>query len=395
MSGIYPIEDIRQDYHALSEVTYLNTGTIGIMSESVLSTHLENISAYERYGHSGEARARELYEQARSRMASLINVSPGELVLTRNASDGVNFVLAGLDWSTGTNLLTTSEEHPAVLLPMSSLVRRNGGEIHMLDVVADKQAMLSQLRSMLEKSSYSLAVISHVSCETGIRLPIKQICEMCRAYGVRTLVDGAQSVGQFDVDFAEIQCDFATGNGHKWLCGPKGTGFLYVKRDQIDALSPPYLGDGSIDPAFDRARFLKDAIAIDWKFRPDAQRFEFGTRNWHLYGALTDAIEQIESIGPHEIQRHVARISDFAKAELSQRDLVRVLTPTSWEQSCGLVAFSVEGWDGVELSNRLWEEYRVIQRRVQIPSAVRISCAHYTNENDVRTFLDALDSLIR
>lgn len=391
----YPLQEIRQDYAALQDLTYLNTGTVGLMSESVLARHLEHIAAYERSGHFGEPAARDGYERARSTLADLINAAPDEIALTRNASDGVNYVLAGLDFPDQPNLLTTDQEHPAVLLPMTLASRRSGGEILMLEILDDDQAMLEQLGATLRNNHVHLAVISHVSCETGLRLPIAEICRICQEHGVLTLVDGAQSIGQFPVDVRAIGCDFMTGNGHKWLCGPKGTGFLYINRERIDLLTPQYTGDGSVDPRFDRTKFLKDAIANDWEFRSDAQRFEFGTRNWHLYAAVEDAINQLAGIGWSEIRKHVAEISRELKSELAKRPGITLHTPMSWERSCGIVSFSARGWDGVELSNRLRTDYRIIQRRVQIPSGVRISCAHYTSRNDIQRFLTALDELMQ
>lgn len=389
----YPLDEIRQDYLALQDVTYLNTGTVGIMSESVLSGHLNRIAKYERSGHLGEQDARGDYEGARQSFANLVNASPAEIALTRNASDGVNYVLAGLDIPGEATLLTTDQEHPAVLLPMTLAARRSGGSVQMLEIGSSDDEILSDLENILRNSGVYLAVVSHVSCETGKRLPIADICRICREHGVLTLVDGAQSVGQFSVDVAEIGCDWMTGNGHKWICGPKGTGFLYIRRDSVAALTPPYVGDGSVKPRFDRTQFQKDAIADDWGFRDDAQRFEFGTRNWHLYGAIPEAVKQLNDIGWSSIQKHVADISSLLKAELSGRNGITVHTPPTWEESCGIVSFTVDGWDGVELSERLWSEYRIIQRRVQIPSGVRISCAHYTSQQDIDRFICVLDEI--
>jgi selenocysteine lyase/cysteine desulfurase len=390
----YPIDRIREDYKALHEVCYLNTGTVGIMSESVLTSHLQNIAYYERYGHFAEATAREGYERARGAIANFINASSGEIALTRNATDGINYVLHGLDLPAGSTIVTTDQEHPAVLLPLTLTMRSTSGSVKMLDLDNDDDELLAQLRTVLARENVALAVISHVSCETGRKLPIAEICRICREHDVLTLVDGAQSVGQFDVDVRAIDCDFMAGNGHKWLCGPKGTGFLYVRDDRIDLLTPPYTGDGSVDPRFDRSQFLADQIADDWRFRDDAQRFEFGTRNWHLYAALADSIDQLEQIGWRDVQTHVETISSYLKSALADRPQLSVHTPSAWSDSCGLVTFSFPEIEGETLSNRLWNEYGIVQRRVQIPSGVRISCAHYTSQADIDRFLGALDSII-
>jgi selenocysteine lyase/cysteine desulfurase len=391
----YPIEQIRADYRALQEVCYLNTGTVGIMSETVLASHLANIARYERYGHAGEEAARAGYERARQALAELINAAPAEIALTRNATDGINYVLHGLDLPANSAILTTNQEHPAVLHPLALKTRSSPVSIDMIDIDGSDDDLLAQLNRKLAQENVSLAIISHVSCETGRRLPSTEICRICKEHDVLTLVDGAQSVGQFQVDVDEIDCDYMTGNGHKWLCGPKGTGFLYVRQDQIPTLTPPYAGDGAVDPRFDRTKFSANSIADDWEFRADAQRFEFGTRNWHLYEALADSIDQLAGIGWEHIQRHVEQASDNLKAGLAERTTLTVHTPDRWVDSCGLVTFSAPGLDGVTLSNRLWQDHKVIQRRVQIPSGVRISCAHFTDQNDIDHFFSALDSAVK
>lgn len=390
----YPLEEIRSRYAALRDLCYLNTGTIGIMSEPVLEKHLDRIARYERRGHAGEADARAGYEGARSAIARTINAAPEEIALNRNATDGINFVLAGMSFPTGSTFLTTDEEHPAAMLPLTHAARRCDGTVRTLNLDHNDSEVLAGLRGMLERQSVAIAVISHVSCETGRRLPIRKICRICREFGVPTLVDGAQSVGQIPVDIEEIGCDFMTGNGHKWLCGPNGTGFLYVQKDRLDLLTPPYVGAGATQPDFDRHLVPPYTESPDWTFRGDAQRYEFGTRNWHLFGALDDAVSELEEIGSEAIQRHVATMSGYLKAELKGRAGVALHTPEAWDCSSGLVTFSVDGWNGVALSRRLWDDYGIIQRRVQIPSGVRISCAHFTSQDDLTRFLDALDELI-
>lgn len=389
----YPLETIRSRYAALREVCYLNTGTIGIMSEPVLKRHLDWIGRYERLGHAGEVDARAGYEDARGALARTINAAPNEIALNRNATDGINFVLAGLSLPAGSTLLTTDEEHPAVMFPITHTARRCSGIVRTLSLRGSDDELLSRLRHILREQQVAIAVISHVSCETGRRLPIAEICAICREHGVLTLVDGAQSVGQVPVDVREIGCDFMAGNGHKWLCGPNGTGFLYVQKNRVDSLTPPYVGAGATSPDFDRNLMPPYNQSADWTFRDDAQRYEFGTRSWHLFGALDDAIGELEEIGYDAIQRHVASLTDRLKSELTSRPGVHLHTPERWDDSSGLVTFSVDGWEGVELSQRLWNDYQIIQRRVQIPSGVRVSCAHFTSQDDLTRFLGALDAV--
>src|SRR5690606_38721884 len=122
-------------------------------------------------------------------------------------------------------------------------------------------------------------------------------------------------------------------------------------------------------------------------------QYEFGTRAWHLYGALADAIEYQQRIGWDAIWQHVAHVSDYAKAQLAEIPGVRVITPDTWEASSGIVSFTIDGMSGVDASGRLWKEHRIAQRRVEAPSAVRVSATYFTSHEDIDALCEAVDSL--
>jgi len=390
----YDLDAVRRELPVLQEVTYLNTGTIGIMAEPVLARHLAAQAAYERAGHTGEAAARQGYERARAALSALIGARPDEVALTRNATDGVDLVAAGLPLSPDDEVLTTNEEHPAVILPWAAAERRGGGRLRLFAISADPDETLRNFEAALTPST-RLVVASHVSCETGVRLPIEEICRRCRERGILTLVDGAQSLGQFPVDVVTIGCDFMTGNGHKWLCGPKGTGFLFARADVVGRVQPIHVGAGSTLPGFDREAFGAQPAQADWGWEPTSRRFEYGTRNWHSFAALADAIDYLAGLGWTSVERHCAATAAALKVRLADTPGVTLDSPRDWERSCGLVTFSYTGWAGVDLARRLWDDYHVIQRRVQVPNGVRISCAYFTSPEDLDRLFAALASLRR
>lgn len=326
----YDLDAVRKALPIVNEVTYLNTGTVGIMAEPVLARHLASQADFERGGHFAQARAQVSYERARTALAALINAVPDEIALTRNATDGVALIASGLDLSPDDIVLTSSEEHPAVLVPWAAAARRGGARLGLFSISNDPDATLAALEQAITPQT-RLVVISHVSCETGIRLPVEEICRRCRVRGILTLVDGAQSLGQFPVDVQAFGCDFMTGNGHKWLAGPKGTGFLYVRQELIERIQPILVGDGSITPRFDRALFGEHPADSDWTFEPTARRFEYGTRNWHTFAALPDAIDYLADLGWDAIERHTATLSTQLKEWLQEIPGITLHTPLAWE----------------------------------------------------------------
>ena len=383
------LDRLRSDLRILNDVTYLNTGTVGIMPRPVLARHLAAIENYESGGHLTQHEAQNGYERARQTLAALIGASAESVALTRNATDGVNLVAAGLKLDSSAIALTTDQEHPAVILPWAAAERRGGAHLEMFTIGPDPEVTLKSFERAL-KPHTKIVIVSQVSCETGLRLPVEEICRQCRERGILTLVDGAQSVAQFPVDVTRIGCDFMTGNGHKWIAGPKGTGFLYASPEALPLVDPIHVGDGSITPRFDRVALGDHPAAADWTFEPTASRFEFGTRNWHTFTALTDSIQYLEALGWNNIEAHNAALSDELKRRLIAEPGATLYSPLDWADSSALVAFGFEDWNGVELSNRLWNDFNIVQRRVQVPNGVRISCAYFNTESDLDRLFDAL-----
>ena len=133
----------------------------------------------------------------------------------------------------------------------------------------------------------------------------------------------------------------------------------------------------------------------DWTFGETASKFEFGTRNWHTFVALADSIDYLSGLGWETIERHCGELSAELKRCLQAEPGVTLHSPVDWKDSSGLVTFTYEGWDGVELSQRLWNDFQLIQRRVQVPNGVRISCAYFNTQDDLDRLFDALRKLRR
>lgn len=388
----YPLESLRSSIQLLSEWTYLNTGTVGVMAEPVLDAMLRYMVAYERGGHTAQAAAIDSYEHAREVLSELLGVDPKDVTFNRNASDGINLVAAGFPLLPGDQVITSSEEHPAMIIPWLAACEKADATLHYVDVSHDPE-QLKQLIGDALTSQTRMVAISHVSCETGTRIPVEVIREVV-GEGVSVLVDASQSVGQFPVNIPGLNADFVIGNGHKWLAGPKGTGFAWVRPESIDLARPVYFHGETVMPGWTRD-YYQQTPPPPIESREGAARYEFGTRSWHLYGALADAIQYQKDIGWAAIHDHVARMSDLLKAQLAEIPGVRVITPDRWEDSSGIVSFTVEGLAGNDVSSRLWTDYRIAQRRVERPSATRVSATYFTSPADVEALVNAVDSLAR
>ena len=391
-AAAYDIADARTQLPILDEWNYLNTGTVGVMAEPVLRKHLDYIADHERGGHATQARAISGYERARQTLAALVNAEPSSIGLNRNATDGINWVAATYPLAEGDEVLTSTEEHPAMILPWVAACQRAGASMRYVDLSHDPDALVSSVTARLSRNTRIVAM-SQVSCEKGTRVPVELLRDVV-GDDVSILVDASQSVGQFPVDIPSLRANFVIGNGHKWLAGPKGTGFAWFNQQSLDLVQPVYFGDGTVAPRWSREYYQVD-VPPPLMFTPGASRYEFGTRAWHMYEALADAIDYQGELGWDAIFSHVAAVSAFAKQALEEIPGVTVISPQRWDDSSGVVTFTIEDLKGVDVSAQLWNSYRIAQRSVELPSAVRISCTYFTTEDDVTRLAEAVDRIAR
>jgi selenocysteine lyase/cysteine desulfurase len=379
------LEHIRAAIPALANSVYLNTGTFGPMPTVVADEIRRAYGEIERQGTFSPAvfwqMELEGFEAVRGQVAALLHADPAEIALTRNVTDGINIVLHGLDWQPGDQVILTDHEHPSGTVPWLALAERAGVELRWLELVDDADEIVIRFQRLLSQRT-RLAQLSHVSCLTGLRLPIERLCRLARQAGVLTLVDGAHAEGQFAVDLQVLGCDFYAACGHKWLLGPQGVGMLYVRREHVQRLRPVWLG-WDVGQPFDRA-------ARSYLLQETAARFEQSTRAWPLYLAFGKAIEFIEGVGLAAIEAQVQGLRRDFIGHLRAAPGVTVLSPLDASLGTGLVTVRVAGWSYDALQQRLWEQQRIIANVIREDNALRFSLAFFTSEEELAVALQAV-----
>jgi L-cysteine/cystine lyase len=378
---------------ALAEITYMNSGTEGIMAEPVLRRYFDELGRFERYGYYYRGDHRGEFAETRARLARVVNAQAEEVSVTRSGTDGCAIVLGAFDWKPGDELLIGDQEHPAILYPAFALQSMYDVVVRQFTFHKDPARTLESFAAQLSPRT-RLAAFSHVSCETGIRVPETDMIEAAHARGVEVLLDGAQTVGAIPIDFPASGADYLTGSVHKWLCGPKGTGILVIRQDRLDELIPRYVGGGTLTAPTPYGR-VENPERFRVTFTPGASRFEFGTSSPVLYQGIAFAVEYLEEIGWAAIAEHEREISTMLKRRLGEIEGVTVNTPMSWEASSPLVNFGVEGISGADLSRRFRDEFKIVQRAVREPEGVRLSCAYFTAPEDVERVVSAVKSIQR
>jgi selenocysteine lyase/cysteine desulfurase len=182
-------------------------------------------------------KSQEVFEEARKKVANSVNAEPGEIVLGENTTVGINIVANGIDWKPGDNVILSSHEHPGNRLTWYNIADRYGVNLKYLRISNDPSEMLGELKTLIDETT-RLISISHVSRRTGVRVPAKEMCRIAHAKDVPVLLDGAQSFGAIPIDVHDLNCDFYSFCGHKYIMAPQGTGALYIRKDRIDWLKP-------------------------------------------------------------------------------------------------------------------------------------------------------------
>jgi cysteine desulfurase/selenocysteine lyase len=218
---------------------------------------------------------------------------------------------------------------------------------------------------------------------TGLIVPAAEISSLAHAAGALVCFDGAQAAGQIPVDVAAIGSDFYVLNGHKWQLGPVGTGALYVRGAALEQLTPCASGGGS-------ASGTSYPRGLDLTWKPDASKFEFGTRNWAVHAGWAEALDYLEQVGPGNARRHQLELGADLRRELGLVRGVTVIGPADPAWQTGLISFRLEGKDPQELCARLWEERHIATRPVGELGAVRASVAFFTAPEDVEALVRAV-----
>jgi selenocysteine lyase/cysteine desulfurase len=382
--GSWDCDAVRKAFPVLKDVVYLNVGTYGLMPEPALKGFVQVLSDFEQTGVASSYNAHGKANQTRARIAALMNADPEEIAFTRNATDGIALVTAGMEWQAGDEVITTSQEHEAIQHPLLYLQRERGVRIRTVEVAPEAAVMLPRLEAVYSPRT-RLVAMSHVTCETGTRLPAQEICAWAAERNVLSLMDGAQALGVFPLDMRAMGCDFYTSNGHKWMSGPKGTGIFYVRRDKVSCVRPAHVGAGTLE----KADFV-NGVCEPWM---TAARFEFGTRAWALYAGLGESLDWFEKLGWSNVEQHVAGLAEYLRAGIVARPYLRLLTPRLWRDSSGLTSFVVEGRVAGEVSQILREKSRIFVRVIPHYNAIRIATAHFNCQADIDTLFATLDAL--
>ena len=336
------VEAIRADFPALARTVrngkpliYLDSGATSQKPVQVLDAvrsayELHNAAAHRGTHLLGEE-ATDLYEGARTKVATFIGADPGEVVFTKNATEAINLVAYTLKAGPGDEILITEMEHHANLVPWQQLCERTGATLRWLDVTPEGRLDLDDLDSMITGRTRIVAVTQQ-SNVTGTIPPVAEIARAAHEKGALVLADAAQSVPHQPVNVAALGVDFLAFSAHKML-GPYGIGVLFGRAELLEAM-PPFLTGGS----------MIEVVRMEGStFLPPPQRFEPGVPAIAEAAGLAAAVDYLTTLGMDNVAAHEESLTAHALDALREIDGVRILGPDTTKDRGGAVAFEVDG----------------------------------------------------
>src|SRR6478735_1663977 len=329
-------------------VTYCNTGTLGASPREVVDALVNGTRALETrlaawaYDHP-EGEPLTGYEPSlgiRTAVGAFINAKPDEMAITQNATMSMNFLANGLDLAPGDEVLTTDQEHGGCISPWRLKAKRFGTvvkELRLDDGTKDGPDGVVKLFADAMTPKTKVVMFSQVVSGLGTRMPTRELCAMIRDRGALALVDGAQAVGQIQVDVKALGCDAYVASPHKWMMAPKGTGFLYIRRDIQD-------------------RFWTTLASSHWDdHESGAFRFmQYGTGAVPVHEGLTAALAFIDKLGIARIERWDAMLTKRLRDGLARIPSAKITSPDDPRLASAITTFRVGSVKAKALQEALW-----------------------------------------
>jgi len=359
------ITKLRQNFPITKNKIYLNHAAHSPLPKPVKDAMQKHIEEFSEYGDSTER------DDGKANFARLVNATKDEIALVENTSMGLNIVANMLDYPAGANIVTTDLEYPSVVYPWKR--KKLGVTIR---YVKNKQGkiLLEDLEKAVDEKTVAVA-ISHVEYSNGFRFDLKTASEIAHKHGAYLIVDAIQSLGALPVDVEHDNVDFLTAACYKWMLGPPGIGYLYVRKDLIEKCEPPFIGWASVKPEVFETIDLWEIH--DLKLSETASRYEIGTPSRVSVDGAAAALRLLLNVGIKNIEKRILELTDCLIERLKQHNL-KFQTPLEPEYRSGIVNFLID--NPKERTARLGKEGIVVSARSH---GIRVSPHFYNTEEEI------------
>jgi isopenicillin-N epimerase len=380
---------LRSEFLLRPEVIFLNHGSFGACPRPVFEVYQEWQRELERQPVEFLGRrGRGLLREAAARLAGYVGAEADDLVFVTNSTFAVNIVARSLPLDPGDEVLGTEHEYGAcerawqlACSQRGARYRRAALPLPMTSVEETVEAFWSHVTPKTR-----VVFLSHITSPTAAILPVAAIIRRARAAGIWTVIDGAHAPGQIDLDLRALDADFYAGNCHKWLCSPKGAGFLYARRDLQPLLVPLVVSwgrtSGTVEP-FQIGSFVHEH---------EGQ----GTRDISAFLSVPAAIDFQQQRDWPRVRQECHVLARWTREQIAELTGLAPLVPDSPEWYAQMAACPLPPCDAAQLKERLYDDYRI-----EVPittwrghQSVRVSVQGYNTRADVEALLAALGQLL-
>ncbi len=385
------IERARRETPGCATVLHFNNAGSALMPVGVLDAQIEHLQLEAQIGGYESADvARDKVERVYDAAASLIGASRNEIAVIENATRAWDMAFYSIPFKPGDRILTAMAEYASNYIAYLQVARKCGAQVEVIPNDEHGQVSIEHLQSMID-DRVRLIAITHVPTNGGLVNPVAEIGEVARQAGILYLIDACQSVGQLPVDVEQIGCDMLSATGRKYLRGPRGTGFLYVRQSVLDQLEPVML----------------DLHAAQWTsrdtytVRDDARRFENWETNYAAKIGLGVAIDYALEWGMDPIWERVQLLASQLRQNLNA--IADVTVCDIGEVQGGIVTFTIEGRDlnavkealaaqAINVTVSRTSSTRLDMEDRGLSHIVRASVHYYNSEDEVARFCAAIEA---
>jgi selenocysteine lyase/cysteine desulfurase len=382
----------RQDTPGCNQVLHFNNAGAALMPRRVLDAVIGHLRLEtEIGGYEAAESAHDAVEHVYDAISRLIGCRRDEIAIIENATRAWDMAFYSLLFKPGDRILTSVSEYASNYIAFLQMARKTGAVVDVIPNDDYGQVSVKALHKLIDER-VKLIAITHVPTNGGLVNPAIEIGRVARQAKILFLLDACQSVGQIPIDVQAIGCDMLSATGRKFLRGPRGTGFLYVRRSILEQLEPPFL----------------DLHAATWmtkdryEIRADARRFENWETNYACKIGLGVAVDYALTWGLENIWARVSYIASTLRTYLN--GIPHVQLHDMGARKCGIVTFTIDKWDPQEIQRKLAEqkinvsvslaEYsRLDMDKRGLASVVRASVHYYNSKEEIERFCDVISCL--
>jgi len=370
---------IRSQYLLKTDYINFENGYYNIIPQPTLEKYIQHIRDINLHG---AYYMRTVQVENKNRMAAKLAELAGcrsdELIITRNATEALDIVIAGQDWKAGDEAVMAIQDYGSMLEMFQQVANRYGVVLKKVSVPnhpKSDEEIVSLYESAITPKT-KLMMVSHMINITGHILPVKKICTMAHSKGVKVLVDGAHAFAHIQYKINELDCDYYGTSLHKWLSVPLGSGFLYVKKENVPTVWP-LIGDGNTD--------LTNILRLN----------HTGTHPPATDLAIEDAIDFYNAMGAGKKEARMRYLQQYWTSRVKDLPNIVINTPTENNRSCGIANVGIKGITPSVLEKQLLKEHKIYTVAIDYANVqgCRITPNVFTNLEDLDVFVGALKKM--